>query len=96
MGRAVKFQGVNRLLGPPEGVSEEQCATLPVFSNGAVCVSSWELSPEEMLQVVRTGRVWLGVWSGRTQPAVFLGSEDSTRAVVVDFGGVWPRSGEHE
>lgn len=32
------------------------------------------------------------MFSGRTQPPVYVGDEESCRSIVVDFGGVWRRA----
>ncbi|MDN3278803.1 hypothetical protein QWJ07_31390 [Frankia sp. RB7] len=89
MANGVKFVGANRAYGPPHGVTEEQCSTLHVFSNGACLVSCWEFTDEEIAEIVRTRRAFLSVWSGRTLFPVFVGSESVTRGVVADFGAVW-------
>jgi hypothetical protein len=44
--------------------------------------------------VNRTGCVFLSVLSGRTFYPVYLGSEESVRRLVADYGPVWNRSGE--
>lgn len=89
MAHGVKWNGANGALGPPEGTSEDQCRTLPVFNNGACSVSCWELDDDEIREIVRTRRIFLSVWFGPTQPPVFIGSERTVHAVVADFGGVW-------
>ena len=48
---------------------------VPVFSDGEVCIPSWSLSWRERLRVLLTGRVWLGVLWGTTQPPVWLSTE---------------------
>jgi len=90
MGRPVAFAGANKVLGPPTG-EDERVSSMAVFTNGNVCVSCWELSEDELREVVRTRRVWLSVWSGATQHPVYVGDEDATRGVVVDFGPVWTK-----
>lgn len=89
MGYPVNFHGTNMKLNPPQG--SENVEPLHTFTNGVCSVSCWELSAEELAEVIRTGRVFLSVFSGRTQAPVFVGSEGTTRSVVVDFGGVWAR-----
>lgn len=89
MANGVEFAGANRRYGPPAGVSEEQCKTLHVFTNGACLVSCWEFTDEEIAEIVRTRRAFLSVWSGGTLFPVFVGSESVTRGVVADFGTVW-------
>lgn len=89
MGNGVEFPGANRRYAPPEGVSEEQCKTLHVFTNGKCLVSCWEFTDEEIAEIVRTRRAFVSVWSGGTLFPIFVGSESVTRGVVADFGAVW-------
>lgn len=85
----VKWEKANRLLVAPEGITSEQVQGLSVFTNGSVCVSKWKLSEEALAEVVKTGCIFLSVYSGHTQPPVFLGSEAECHAVAVDYGPVW-------
>lgn len=87
MAQAVDFQGSNMVLHAPAG--SENVSDLRTFTNGMCSVSCWQLSPEEIAEVAKTGRVFLSVFSGRSQPPVFVGGEEEVRALVVDFGGVW-------
>ncbi|NSY10818.1 hypothetical protein G6L14_02155 [Agrobacterium vitis] len=93
MAQPVKFDGANMVLRAPAG-QEETVFDLYTFTNGACSVSCWELSAEELAEVNRTGRVFLSVFSGRSQPPVFIGNEEAVRSIVVDYGGVWKRGGE--
>lgn len=74
---------------PPQGA--ENVEALHTYTNGTCSVSCWELTQDEIAEVLRTGRVFLTVLSGTTQSPVFVGSEESVRSVVVDYGGVWAR-----
>jgi hypothetical protein len=91
MAQSVEWSGVNRRLGPPAGVDESQCKTLPIFSNGVCCVSCWELDDAEIAEIVRTRRIFLSVWFGKSQPPVLIGSENVVRECVADYGPVWKR-----
>jgi hypothetical protein len=75
--KPVKFKEQNQQLGPPPGMSEDECSPLPVFTDGKQCISCWELSPEEIEKVKRTGRIWLSVVSGQTQPPVWMSAEET-------------------
>ncbi len=90
MAQPVHFHGANMVLGPPQG-SENVC-DLFTYTNGRCSVSCWEFSPEELAEIMRTGRVFVSILSGSTQPPVFIGSEENVRDLVVDYGGVWRRS----
>lgn len=89
MAHGVNFKGSNKTYGPPPGVPEDQCASLHVFTNGKCIVSCHQLTPEELEEINRTGKVWQSVWSGQTLFPVFIGSETTVRSVVVDYGPVW-------
>lgn len=91
MAHPVNFSGANMRLLPPEG--SENVQELATFTNGFCSVSCWKLEPDELAEIARTGRIYISIFSGRSQPPVFVGSEDSVRGVVVDFGGVWKREG---
>ncbi len=84
--KPVKFPLHNQILGPPPNMTENECSKLPVFTDGKQCVSCWELSDEEIEQLVKTKRLWLGVLSGATQPPVWLSTEESvlTEAPRID------------
>lgn len=86
--KPTEFAGQNYVLAAPDGV--ENVAPLPVFRNGACCVSCWELSDDELAEITRSRRVFLSVFMGATQPPVYVGSETTTRQVVADYG-VWKR-----
>ncbi len=64
------FPQVNKTLGKPASMTDEECAPLPVFTDGRVCVSCWALTDEEIADLVKTRRLWLLVWSGATQPPI--------------------------
>lgn len=90
MGTGVDWPGANKSLGPPPGKDESQVRTLRVFSNGVECVSCWQLDEEELAEVVRTGKVFVSIFSGSSQPPVYVGSETSVREMSADYG-VWPK-----
>lgn len=91
MTRAVTWPGANKVLGPPQGMDETQVSNLPIFTNGVTCVSCWELSDEALAEIIRTKRVFISIFSGQTQPPVYVGSEDEVRDLVSDYG-VWPKA----
>lgn len=88
MAEPVNFPGTNVLLGAPKG--SENVSPLPIYRNGICCVSAWELSDEEIEEIVRSRVVFLSVLSGNTQPPVFVGSETEVRRMCADYG-VWKR-----
>lgn len=88
MSEPVDFQGANTVLRPPTG--SDSILPLPIFRNGACCVSCWQLTDDEIAEIVRTKRVFLSVFSGKTQPPVYVGGEEGTRELIADYG-VWKR-----
>ena len=70
--KPVYFQEANKVLGPPEGVSEEECGKLPVYSDGVRCMSIWRLSDEDVAKIVETRGIILTVFSGASMPPVDL------------------------
>lgn len=71
MAKPASFDEANLvLLAPPE--CEDSVVDMPVRRLDGAIVSSWELDPEEISEVVRTGRIWLSVWGRQTSPPVMV------------------------
>jgi len=68
----MKFEQANKNLLKPQGMTDEECGNLPVFSDGKVCISLWKMTWRERLSALFFGKVWLWVHSGQTQPPVGL------------------------
>lgn len=68
----VEFKEANKNLLKPEGWTDEECGSLPVYTNGKVCISLWKMTWKERLSVLFFGKLWLFVHSGATQPPVAL------------------------
>jgi hypothetical protein len=88
MGHPVDFKGANSILSGPEG--SENIYAMRVFRNGISSTSCWALSPEEVEEIERTGRIFITVLAGQSQPPVFAGGEEETRSLVADYG-VWKK-----
>lgn len=90
MAEPVRFEGCNRKMIAPSG-SEQTVQDIYVFNNGVTTVSKWRLTAEELSAVNASGgEVWLSVFMGHRTPPVFVGSEDSVRGVIADYG-VWKK-----
>lgn len=65
MAEPTGFKEANKVFGPPPGVSEEQVGSINACVTGDnQVVTCWRLSAEELEEVNRTGRIWLGVHGG--------------------------------
>ena len=79
----INFKEVTKVLRKPENMTDEECGSLPVYTDGIHCVSCWKMSLKERLAAVLFGKVWLIVISGQTQPPVSL----SCQKTVFEKGG---------
>lgn len=84
------FPGTNLLLTvAPENAHNVD--PMRTYTNGLHIVSCWQLSPLELQQVIaQGGRVYLALMCGGSPPPVLVGSEDTVRAHISDYG-VWRR-----
>jgi hypothetical protein len=53
-------------------MTEDEVKSLPVFTDGLVCISVWQLDLEEIEMIKKTGQIRLHVMSGHSQPPVLL------------------------
>lgn len=75
--KPINFPEQTDVLGKPQDMTDEECTPLPVFRNGQQCVSCWQLSDEEIIQLIQNdGKLYLSVLSGWTQPPVWLAVEN--------------------
>lgn len=80
----IDFKESNKKLGTPKNWDEEKngkCGVLPVYSDGQQSISLWKLSWKERIQILRYGKIWLGILAGKSQPPVWL---DSQKTVFID------------
>jgi hypothetical protein len=66
------FPQANKNLLKPEGMTDEECGSLPVYNDGKVCISLWQMTWQERFKALFFGKIWLFVHSGHTQPPVAL------------------------
>jgi len=74
--KPIEFKEQSKVLGRPESMTDEECSSLPVFSDGMQCVSCWKLSEEEISLINKTGCVYISVLSGQTQPPIWATVEN--------------------
>lgn len=72
MGVPIQFAEADFVLGPPADCSA-RAAPIPVLRLPAgFLVSCWQLSPEELEEVIRTGKMWLRAAGRFNHPHVEL------------------------
>lgn len=75
---ATAFDEETDVLGPPPGMTAEDCDVLSVWrglvNDHVTVISCWKPTTEEMEEIKRTGRVWLMVWGNTMPPVTLLGS----------------------
>lgn len=87
MASGTSFKGSNLVM---KGNGNE-VGDLPVLAHklrggGHSFTSCWELSREELGEVLRTGRLYV-TFLAPAHPALHLGTESETRALLCDIGG---------
>lgn len=73
--KPTEFKEQNKVLSKPDNMTDEECSSLPVYTDGKLCISCWELTWRDIWQIIKTRRVWLWVLSGRTQPPVIVSAD---------------------
>jgi len=71
----VNFEQANKELLKPDTMTDEECGSLHVYTDGNVCISLWKMSLRERLFALIFGKLWLWVVSGATQPPVAIQAE---------------------
>ena len=74
--KPIDFKQSTKVLQRSSEVTDDECSSLHVWSDGMQCVSCWKPSLSERISLVFGGKVWLGVASGSTQPPVFLSGKN--------------------
>ena len=68
----INFKESNLVLTHPTDLTEKECKSLPVWSNGVYCVSVWNANLFDRIKFIFTNRLYLIIRSGKTQPPVRL------------------------
>lgn len=71
--RPIDFPESTKTLSKPAEMTDAECRSLPVWNDGKECISVWKAGWKERFNILLTGRVFLGVLSGKTQPPVWVG-----------------------
>lgn len=71
--KPLKFKQAHIELKKPTSMTEEECGSLWVHrSESGECISCWTASFWDRLRFLFHGHIWLGIYSGKTQPPVWL------------------------
>ncbi len=77
--KCIDFKEANKKLTRPPGMLVDKCGSLLIWSDDVVCISCWEVSLWEQIKIACTGKIWLGIRSGASQPPVFLTTQKPVR-----------------
>lgn len=70
--KPIEFKEQTKVLSRPASMTDRECAFLPVYTDGKICLSCWKMSLWERLKALIFGKVWVWVHSGGTQPPIAL------------------------
>lgn len=70
--KPIKFREANKNLLRLKSVTDEECSSLWVYTDGQQCISCWKMGFKQRLSALFFGIVWLSVLSGQTQPPVWV------------------------
>lgn len=102
--KPIDFPQSTKSLGRPRTMTDDECGSLPVWSDGKQCVSCWKPTLIERIRILFGRPVWLGVVSGNTQPPVFVCADrnvfvpktgfnekmiTSMKTFFADFADIW-------
>lgn len=70
----IDFPEKSKVLQRPSSMTDDECGPLAVYEDPECryVVSCWRPSLRERLSLVIFGKLWVSVWSGRTQPPIAL------------------------
>ena len=68
--KPIKFKESNKKLLKPNNMSDEECESLTVFTDGKRCISCWKMNWKERILALLLGKAWISVHSGYTQPPI--------------------------
>lgn len=74
--KPIQFEEVTMFFTRPDNMTDEKCKSLPVYTEPGVddIISCWKLSWKERIQILFTGKMWLGVMS-LGHPPVWLSTD---------------------
>lgn len=70
--KPTKFKEQTKILSRPKSMTDEECGSLPVYTDEKFCISCWKMNFKERLKALAFGKIWVWVHSGGTQPPIAL------------------------
>lgn len=71
------FKESNKNLVRPIDMTEKECGSLSIYTDGNVCISQWKMTFKERIHCFFHGFIWVRIHSGSTQPPIALDAEKS-------------------
>lgn len=68
----VDFEYRMLVLGKPKSMTDEECMSLPVWSDGNRYISKWRLNKEELEMIQQTGEIYLEITSAAHPPVCVM------------------------
>jgi hypothetical protein len=94
MADPIKWHGCNQTVEPPKGL-EDVIRTIPRWTNNRVGVTCWQLSQDEMAEVIQNGgKIFVAIMTGQ-QYSMYVGLEEDVRKHLIDYGTVWKKETEN-
>ncbi|RUU75370.1 hypothetical protein [Mesorhizobium sp. M7A.F.Ca.MR.362.00.0.0] len=88
MGFPAPFVGSRPIAAPP---GRDDILPAHYFTNGKCVVSAWQLTPEEVAVINHNGgKIFVSVMSGETFFPTLVGSSESVRMMLLDYGKTFP------
>jgi hypothetical protein len=97
MAKSIEFDGYNKHMVNPMAEPEVDRihgkGDMFGFSNGIITYTRWQLTPEEITQIAKTGEVWIAERTGnKIMRQHWVGSFHSIRQQCLDYGRFWKRT----
>lgn len=70
--KPIEFKEQTKVLSKPKSMTDEECSSMAIWNDGEKCISCWKASLKERIRFLFTGKMWLWVLSGVTQPPVLV------------------------
>jgi hypothetical protein len=83
MAEACGFSESNDVIDKPRDMSREECQALEILRTSVrteaglfpVIISCWKITPQELEEIKRTGRIWLYVYGHGMPPVAIEGTK---------------------